>query len=251
MFAVDEDRFSQIRGCSFNQGIAADVSRWEKDIREEIARQLQGLVELRGGVLRMTDPNGTTPYPPEKLAEVITAPLPNGFEQRQATAARDWYEDSSRFDGNRPRVGLDEKEDMTRLIERCESSPSSQTIRRGMSMSNQKKFEQLVNEIQSKGFYQAKDGKVADSWSMSDSTAEMFTTGDNWQIKLICTRHKSAKDLRPFYRTVQPQSKTPTSPVSTEAELLIPGNVRLKVTKITRQPLPHGQRVTIICKEED
>lgn len=236
---------------SLNEGVQVDARGWGKDIREELERALQGLAEFRDGALRMTDPNGTAPYPPEKLAEVITAPLPGGIPHLQLQALRDWMEDSKRFNGERPQVGLNEKEDMARLIARCESTPSTQTLERGMTKKSREEWEKLLEELRQKGYYQAQEGRLADSWSMSDRAAERYAGGSDWQIKLICTRHKSAKDLRPLYRAAQPQSSTPTLPLSTEAEILIPGNVRLKIIKIREENLERGKRVTITCEEED
>lgn len=235
---------------SFNEGVEVDASGWSKDILAEIEKQLQGLAVLDHGVLRMTDPNGTSPYPPEKLAEVITAPLPGGIPHLQLKALRDWMEESGRFDGELPQVGLNEKEDMARLIRRCMSAPSAQTLERGMSFSTQEKMQHFITDIRENGYYRALPGKVADSWSMSDRAAERYADGSDWQIKLICTRHKNAKDLRPLYRSVQPQSKTPTMPLSTEAEMLIPGNVRMKITKITEEKTQRGKRITVYCEEK-
>ncbi len=236
---------------SLNENVEVNVQGWSYALLEEIQKQLKGLAVLDHGVLRMTDPNGTTPYSPEKLARIISDPLPNGIPNLQLKALRDWMEDSSRFNGNRPEVGLNEKEDLARLIARCKSEPSTQILVRGMTKPSQLKLQKFLDDIRQKGYYQANEGKLADSWSMSDRTAERYARGSDWQIKLVCTSHKSAKDLRPLYRVAQPQSKTPTLPLSTEAELLIPGNVRLNVTKITEEPLARGKRVTIICKEEE
>ncbi len=235
---------------SLNEGVQVDARGWGKDIREELESALQGLAEFRDGALRMTDPNGTAPYPPEKLAEVITAPLPGGIPHLQLQALRDWMEDSKRFNGERPQVGLNEKEDMARLIRRCMSKLSTQTLERGISFSTQEKLQDFITDIRENGSYRALPGKVADSWSMSDRTAERYAGDSDWQIKLICTRHKRAKDLRPLYRSVQPQSKTPTMPLSTEAEMLIPGNVRMKITKITEEKTERGKRITVYCEEE-
>ena len=228
-----------------------DVSGWEKVILAEIEKQIKGLALLDHGVLRMTDPNGTTPYRPQELARIISAPLPGGIPNLQLRALRDWMEDSKRFNGSRPQVGLNEKEDMARLIARCKSEPSTRNLVRGMTKESREKLEKFLEDLRQKGYYQAQEGRPADSWSMSDRAAERYAVGSDWQIKLICTRHKSAKDLRPLYLAVQPQSSTPTMPLSTEAEMLIPGNVRLKITKIREEPLERGKRVTITCEEED
>lgn len=234
---------------SFNEGVEKDVSGWEKDVLAEIEQQLQGLALLDHGVLRMTDPNGTTPYRPQELARIISAPLPGGIPNLQLRALRDWMEDSKRFNGSRPQVGLNEKEDMARLIARCKSEPSTRNLVRGMAFSSRDKLQSFVETLRKNGSYQALPEKVADSWSMSDRTAERYASGSDWQVKLICRKHKNAKDLRPLYRAAQPQSKTPTLPLAAEAELLVPANVRLKITKIHEEEIEHGKRITVYCEE--
>ena len=78
----------------------------------------------------------------------------------------------------------------------------------------------------------------------SDSGGEFLE-----QCELLARKRRQPP--RPLYRSVQPQSKTPTIPLSTEAEMLIPGNVRLKIIKIREENLERGKRVTITCEEED
>ena len=113
-----------------------------------------------------------------------------------------------------------------------------------------REYNSFLHRISSTGYYQALEGHVADSWTLSDATAEAYASKKKWQIKLICIHHKSAKDLRPLYRVARPQSSTPTKPLATEAELLIPGNVRMKVLKKYEKPVGGGKRLTIYCKEE-
>ena len=48
----------------------------------------------------------------------------------------------------------------------------------------------------------------------------------------------------------QAQSITPTKPLATEAELLIPGNVRMKVHNYKEEDIGGGKRLTIYCEEE-
>ena len=48
----------------------------------------------------------------------------------------------------------------------------------------------------------------------------------------------------------QPQSSTPTKRLATEAELLIPGNVRMKVREYKEEDIGGGKRLTIYCEEE-
>ena len=259
---------------SFNEGVEKDVSSWSKDILAEIEKQLQGLAVLDHGVLRMTDPNGTTPYSSEYLASILSLPLPNGIPHLQLQALRDWMEDSRRFNPlteeelkslqkrdeevgkedakqeKRPKVSLNEKEDFARLIHRIESKESDQTLHRGMGFGGMEKYNSFLREITSKGYYQAKEGRVADSWTLSDRTAESYASAKRWQVKLFCTHHKSAKDLRPLYNVAQPQYKTPGSPLATEAEYLIPGNIRMRILRYKEEDIGGGKRLTLYCEEE-
>ena len=237
---------------SFNEGVEVDASGWSKDICEEIAKQLQGLAELKDGVLRMLDPNGTTVYPPEKLAEVLSDPLPAGIPNLEFQALKDWIEDSSRFDPwTKEEIKIAKKEALSRVINRSECFKSSEFLKRGLCKGSKSELLSLVDELEKKGYYQARPGKVADSWTLSDRAADQYASNTPWQIKLICTKHTSARNLAPLYSVVKPQSSNPTKPLSTEAELLIPGNVRLYIKKIIRENLNPGMRITIYCKEED
>ena len=77
----------------------------------------------------------------------------------------------------------------------------------------------------------------------SDSGGEFLE-----QCELLARKRRQPP--RPLYRSVQPQSKTPTMPLSTEAEMLIPGNVRMKITKITEEKTQRGKRITVYCEEK-
>lgn len=245
---------------SFNEGVEVDASGWSKDILAEIEKQLQGLAVLDHGVLRMTDPNGTTPYSSEELARILTSPLPNGIPHLQLQALRDWMEDSSRFNpptkpiGDNPpksgKVSLNEKEDLARLISRIKSKESDQTLVRGMGFGGMDDYNDFLRELTNKGYYQAKAGRVADSWTTSDASAEAYASKKKWQVKLICRKHESAKDLRPLYQIALPQSSAPTKPLASEAELLIPGNVRMRVLNYKQEDIGGGKRLTIYCEEE-
>lgn len=255
---------------SLNENVEINVQGWSYSLLKELAKQLKGLAVLDHGVLRMTDPNGTKPYYPEELARIISDPLPDGIPHLELEAVRLWLENSSRFNplteaeikalkkwrkehGDKPwnvKVSLDVKENLVRVMNRTISEDSAQALNRGIGFSSIEDYNSFLRDITNKGYYQALKGHVADSWTLSDATAEAYASKKKWQAKLICTHHKSAKDLRPLYRVARPQSSTPTKPLATEAELLIPGNVRLKVLNKYEKDVGGGKRLTIFCKEE-
>lgn len=195
---------------SFNEGVEVDASGWSKDILAEIEKQLQGLAVLDHGVLRMTDPNGTTPYSSEELARILTSPLPNGIPHLQLQALRDWMEDSSRFNpptkpiGDNPpksgKVSLNEKEDLARLISRIKSKESDQTLVRGMGFGGMDDYNDFLRELTNKGYYQAKAGRVADSWTTSDASAEAYAS----KKKMASQTHLSKARKRKRFATPLP-----------------------------------------------
>lgn len=77
---------------SLNEGVETDVKGWSYSLLREIEKQLKGLSVLDHGVLRMTDPNGTTPYWSQELARIISVPLPHGIPNLQLKALRDWMQ---------------------------------------------------------------------------------------------------------------------------------------------------------------
>lgn len=255
---------------SLNEGVEVGVQGLSYDLLKELDKQLQGLAVLDHGVLRMTDPNGTKPYWPEELASILSAPLPNGIPNLQIDAVRAWLEDSSRFNplsaeekralekwrkeqGDKPwggKVSLDVKENFARVMDRTKSKESTQMLIRGMGFGSMEDYNSFLRDITNKDYYQALKGHVADSWTTSDAIAEAYASKKKWQVKLICTHHKSAKDLRPLYAIARPQSSTPTKPLATEAELLIPGNVRMRVLDYESKDVGGGKRLTIYCEEE-
>ena len=120
-----------------------------------------------------------------------------------------------------------------------------------MGFGGEDDYKDFLRTIEDQGYYQAKAGRVADSWTTSNRTAEAYASKKMWQVMLICKEHKSAKDLRPLYAIAKPQSSTPTKPLATEAELLIPGHVRMKVLNSWEENIDGKTRLTIECEEEE
>ena len=243
---------------SLNESVECRPQVTERELREQLAGVLQGLAEWRGDTLVMTDPNGTRPYPPEEIGRVITAPLPNGFENRQAQAFRDWTEKSSRFDPPkdddsetkiRERVMENEREDLERLFNRIESKESDQPIIRSLHWKDASKMDQFEKEIDKNGYYSPRPGKVADSFSTSKHNAEFYANKERWQAQIICTHHRSAKDLRPLYDAVGVSKQSVEHPLRIEAEFVVLGNTRLHVVRKEEHRWDGGGRIIYYVEE--
>ena len=246
---------------SLNEGVEEPVGDWSPDIIEAVQQQLKGLVERVGDTLVMTDPNGTRPYPPDKIGAVITAPLPGDIRLLQVKAYRDWVENSKRFDppsqkdkrlplGRQNKVGLDEKEDLVRLFSRIESRPSDEPIYRALSWRTQAEQDEFMDIMKKNGYYSPKSGKLADSFSSSPHNAEYYAGKNRYQAIIECVRHRSAKDLRPLYNAVVPAKQQLQHPVRLEAEHIIQAGVRLRILHKRMVDLPGGIRRVVYSVEE-
>lgn len=238
---------------SLNADVKASIEGLGEDLIDAVQNQLKGLVRREhtkdGDVLVMTDPNGTKPYSPQEIGKIITAPLPNGIKNKQLIAYRDWVENSGNFDGERPAVGLDEKEDVARLFRRITCQESEETIYRALSWGSPQKMDDLERIIERDGFYTPKPGKVADSFSSSPSNTEYFAGKHNFQMVIVCTRHKTARDIRPLYDVTIPKKQKPYHGIKVEAELVILGGTRLKVYDKKEETWEGGKRITYYVEE--
>lgn len=244
---------------SLNENVECTPQVTERELREQLAGVLQGLAEWRGNTLVMTDPNGTRPYPPEEIGAIITAPLPAELKNRQAAAFREWTEKSQRFDPptdkdskakQRERASLDEREDLERLFERIESRESDQPIIRSLSWDSLEDMLDFEKKVEDKGYYSPLPGRIADSFSTSPHNAEFYANKRKWQAQIICTRHHSAKDLRPLYDAVGVSKQTTHHPLRLEAEFVVMGGTKLHVRKKSVQRWEGGGRITYYVEEQ-
>ena len=191
-----------------------------------------------GDVLEMTDPNGTKVYRWDEIGAVITAPLPDGFEHYQAEAFEKWIDNSDAYappsaDTNIPRAGLDEIEDMNRLIDRIAPTEKNDredraedTMLRGLSLTSEEGRAELLKRIKRDG-YSARHGYIAESWSVTMRTAKEFSAGVAPMI-LVCEKYRSRKRVDGIYRHVDDISPTPHKPKRVEGESLFAANVRFR-----------------------
>jgi len=223
---------------SFNEGVEEPVKDWPPDLLEAVQEELKGLVERVGDSLVMTDPNGTKPYPPGKIGEVISAPLPEGIPHLQEEAFRQWIADSRAFaprgaGGGATPVSLDMKEDMARLINRIEpvqkngeSDRSAETLMRGLQHGSEAARDELLELIKKNG-YGARPGYLAESWTPSARTANEFSSSPAPMV-LVCGKYKSRKRIDGIYRYVDDSEPSPHKPKRVEGESLFGGDVRFR-----------------------
>ena len=238
--ALEEEMQAQKE--SLNAGVQASVEGLGEDLIDAVMQQLGGLVRrvrsADGDVLEMTDPNGTKPYRWDEIGEVITAPLPASFDNYQAKAFEKWIRNSKSFappdkrDGAPP-AGLDEIEDMNRLINRIEPTEKNgrddrteDTMLRGLKNESEDARAEFLKRIKKDG-YGVRDGFIAESWSGTMRTAREFSSSAAPMV-LVCEKYRSRKRVDGIYRHVDDISPTPHKPKRVEGESLFAANARFR-----------------------
>ncbi len=241
--ALEEEMEAQKE--SLNAGVQASVEGMGEDLIDAVMQQLGGLVRrvrtADGDVLRMNDLNGTTPISSEDLADSFSQPIPRDVPNYQKKALEDWTMDSDQFKGKKPEVGLDEKEDLSRLFERLIPEEREEPLYRSMHWGSKEELDEVRDIVRKNGYYSPLPHRVADSWSGSKKNAEYYATkdGDKYQAVFVCRRSKSAKDLRPFY-DVMHHKENSAHPLRLESEFVFLGGTRLKLLGIQRYELDGG-----------
>lgn len=221
--------------ASLNESVECTPQVTERELREQLAGVLQGLAEWRGDTLVMTDPNGTRPYPPEEIGAIITAPLPQGYENRQAKVADKWIDDNTYF-YPKEKGGLatmDEREDFSRLVDRIEPTvkngqddATAGTVYRGLSNPDKESFNNLLHRLRS-GMYGARPGYIAESWTESTVAAEHFAASQ-YPVVLVCNKYSSRKRIDSLYDYMLDSSPNVTKPKRLEGESLFPEGARFR-----------------------
>ena len=68
-------------------------------------------------------------------------------------------------------------------------------------------------------------------------------------MTLVCTRHKTARDIRPLYDVAVPKKQKPYHGVRVEAELVVLNGTRLKVYDKKEETWEGGKRITYNVEE--
>lgn len=225
-------------GESFNEDVSLEPQISERAIRDSLADQLQGLAEWRDNKLVLTDPNGTRPYDWSEIGKVITTPLPAGIPQMQAEAARNWITDSSRFDDDT--LGLDAKEDITRLFGRINpiTSADGDRVSRALSFSDRDKFNRMIKGLEESGIYKPLSYKPADSWTANESAIDMYAS-KKYSVVLRCDEYKSRRRIDGLYNHIVSDKQYEGKPISMEGESVFMGGSRFQIIgkpKIIKQP---------------
>jgi len=180
---------------SLNENWEDDCDLSDADLRAALEKSLGGLARLDGGVIRMTDPNGTRPYSAAEIGDVISAKLPNGLPNLQLAAFEKWADDPHVFDD-----GSDEKEDMARLIARIKPEDSRQhgALSRGLNFSSREGWDAFATQLEESGEYGAQEGTLAESWTKSPRAALDYASSaeDDYSVILRAGKYSQAKSIR-------------------------------------------------------
>lgn len=198
--AVKEE-ISNTPMSSLNEDVFCTPKISEQALRKALADALQGLAKWEGDTLRLADPNGTRPYKHDEIGAVITATLPHGIPNLQASAFKEWVRDSDQFkvDGDKS-APLNQREDLARLFHRIEPSSNDGTIYRGLSYKSQQEVEDLVSQFKKAG-YKTRDNVIAESWTSSKPMGERYSNKHEYGIVLRSSKFKSRKHLDGLYRS--------------------------------------------------
>ncbi len=80
---------------SLNEQVEASLQGLDADIAADLLRSLGALVQRDGDTLKMTDLNGTKPYPLQELVRLLAGALPPGVPNMQGKALAAWKADPS------------------------------------------------------------------------------------------------------------------------------------------------------------
>jgi len=180
-------------------------------VRTLLTQRMQGLAEWRGDVLVFTDPNGTRPYPAEKVAQVITAKLPPGIRNISAEAVRAWFSDSMAINLRRGRNVVD---DFIRAVARIEPMRGDRPVWRGERFARES---DLLDRLESL-LAGAAVKDAAQSWSRLPAVAEAFARrgGLPYQLVLHSKRHASLRFIQPLAKKIYPKYWKQAEAVSLE-----------------------------------
>lgn len=227
-----------------NLSVVPKVS--EKEIRDELSEHLGGLAEWDGKRLVFTDPNGTRPYAPEKLAEVWKRPLPPVFNklpgggQMQREAFLDWVVDSGQYwneGGVRKMGSRNVWDDFLRMLKRLQpNGRQNGELFRGLSWNTNVQFSKFLEKLRRNG-YAARPEVPAESWAASLNAAQKYVAGQHYQVILRLPKgHQDGRDLAPLVRQFRDEllrREVPQGKLSiTDDEIVLPSWAKMRVKKI-------------------
>jgi hypothetical protein len=149
-------------------------------------------VEFRDDLIVFTDPNGTRPYAAERLAEIVTAPLPDGFDQVQAKAVE------RHVNGGLMLGEL--ADDFRRFLVRTMPLENGVEVFRGEAYRNAAQVRARLAELT--GDLGAIVREIAQSWTLKADAAMAFASGRGTKHRLILEMRVHGT-LRPIYQTAE------------------------------------------------
>lgn len=183
-----------------NATLEASPAVRAETMRSALAERLQGFAEWDKDRLVFTDPNGTRPYSAERVAEVITQPLPNGFPQLQAEAVDAWANVPAKI---KEKGGTDVAEDLIRLMTRTEPLSPDVPLARGEGFKTRGEMQDRVNHIlDNQGFV---SNGVAMSFSRDPELASSIANlSGPHRLVLHADRHYTAREISPAVSKISP-----------------------------------------------
>lgn len=224
---------------SLNERVEVPMQGVCNELAGQLQQLLQGIAEWdpASRTLRMTDMNGTRPYPWDEIGRVISAPNPVAGNL-QLEAAQAWMADSNAFappsaNVKAVRVSLDVKEDFIRLLNRITPTAKNgvedtaqETILRGLSMASESERSEFLKKIRREG-YRARPGYIAESWTTSAPAAREYARS-NAPVVLVCSSYRSRRRFDGLYKELDTTANHPTHPHQIEGESLMPGSARFR-----------------------
>lgn len=173
-----------------NEGLQVADNIRTPSLRAVLGDQLKGLVEFRDDLIVCTDPNGTRPYAAERLAEIVTAPLPDGIAQIQAQAVE-----------RHVAAGLmlgDLADDFRRFVARTMPLAANEAVWRGEAYRTAAQVRARLEELTAVSGV----SEIAQSWTLDEAAAMAFASGKGLKHRLVllCRKHGS---LKPIYPTAE------------------------------------------------
>ncbi len=226
----------QAQKVSLNEDVKVEL-----DGKGQNAQLVRELEQIMGGlaraeqrqdgtvVLLMNDLNGTTPVTSEALAKEWAKPLPEGSVNLQKKALEDFTMDNTKLTPHpklKPherRPGLDEMEDLARLMKRLTPARMQEPLYRAVHFHTEAERDDFIRRCQKTGVYTPLPGRVADSWSTSMRNTMDYARKDNFYVILVLKTSTQGRDIRPFYETMK-HKEQPGKPLMLEAEVLFDGN---------------------------
>lgn len=108
--------------------------------------------------------------------------------------------DSRWFNGKKPRVGLEEREDLARFFGRLIPKPTEEPLYRTMHRETEEEMDEVCDIVRKNGFYSPLPDRVGESWPSSEHNTEHYATkdGDKYPAVLFVERAERQKTCGPF-----------------------------------------------------